>query len=99
MFSWTTARIMDKRQILQQIRSLIGCGFSFRGENFVLIDVMTDEASVVLDQRGRRATIQTDQFGQPLRRTGDIRVMPIFAVQGGRISSELSELLESNRRG
>ena len=86
---------MDTAQVLGQLQSLIGRAFAFRGEDYILVDVLADEASVVLDRRGRRATIQTDQFGRPLRRTLGIHVLPVFGMPEGTISTELNELLGS----
>ena len=89
---------MDKGQILRHLQSLIGRAFAFRGEDYVLIDVLADEASVVLDRRGRRrATIQADQFGRPLRRTSGFHVMAVFNMQEGGVSTELNELLGALR--
>lgn len=86
---------MEKSDLLRYLQSLIGRGFAYRGEVVVLIDVLREEEAVVLDRRGGPTSIQSDQFGRPLRRIAGSSVLPVFAGESRRISEELRELLAS----
>ena len=84
---------MDNQTIFQRMRALLGQRFSFQGRFYTLVEIMRDEACVVL--RGDERLIQLDQFGRPLRRGGELQMIPVFSVDGEALSADLLELLAS----
>jgi hypothetical protein len=86
---------MDNQTIFQRMRTLLGARFSFRGDVYTLIEILADEACVVLRGNGREEPIQLDQFGRPLRRAGALEIVPVFAADGEALSEDMLELLAS----
>ncbi len=84
---------MDNQTIFQRMSMLLGERFSFRGQVFTLIEILADEACLVLRGNGREEPIQLDQFGRPLRRTGALEMVPVFTADGEALSEEMLELL------
>jgi hypothetical protein len=77
------------------MRGLLGKRFHFRGGSWMLIEVLADEASIVLRGSPAENRIQLDQFGRPLRRVGPLASIPILSTDGERLSPELLELLSA----
>ena len=89
---------MDNQTIFQRMRTLLGERFNLGGQVYTLIEILADEACVVLRGNGREEPIQLDQFGRPSRRTGTLEMVPVFAADGEALSEELLELLASRVR-
>ena len=86
---------MENQTIFQRMRMLLGERFNFRGQIFTLIEILADEACVVLRGNGPEEPIQLDQFGRPLRRSGALEAVPVFAADGEALSEDMLELLAS----
>ena len=88
---------MNDNQIIQRFRKMIGAEFNWEGCLCVLVEVLVDEAELVLECTGSEATIQQDQYGRPCRRSQAVRQISIFDEKGA-YSPEVLELLETENR-
>jgi len=84
---------MQDEAIFQRLRALLGQRFRFRGSVWTLIEVLTDEACVVLRGAPADQRIQLDQFGRPQRRAGALQRVPVLSEDGQALSPELLDLL------
>lgn len=75
------------------MRTLIGSHFDYQGHEWVLIEVLEEEAQLVLSDPKRHATIQANLYGQAARRGPRIRLIPLFGETTDSLSTELLELL------
>lgn len=75
-----------------KLRKLVGQRFRYLSDRWVLVDVLEAEDSVVLQRLADAAPLlQTDQFGQVLRRSAETLSLPISDGEG--YSEELLLLL------
>jgi len=84
---------VNDNQIIQRFRKMIGAEFYWEGCRCVLVDVLVEEAELILECAGSETAIQPDQYGRPSRRSQAVRQVSIFDDQGG-YSPEVMELLE-----
>jgi hypothetical protein len=84
---------MKNEVMLQRMRALLGQQFRFRGGVWTLVEVLRDEACLVLRGAPADQQIQPDQFGRPLRRVGPLASIPVLAQDGNALSPELLDLL------
>jgi hypothetical protein len=83
----------DDAELLQRLRTLIGRDCQHLGRRCKLIEVLAEEAALVLETRGGLPPIQTDQYGHAAYRANEIVQVPIFGGDGGHLSAELMSLL------
>jgi hypothetical protein len=83
------------------LAGLIGRRFRYRGRAWVVLEVMPDANRIVLSPEGgaRRRSIQSDQYGQPLRRCPDCLSLPISTSDGDAYSEDMLELLGGSITG
>jgi len=86
---------MQNEAIFQRMRALLGQRFRYRGSDWTLVDVLADEACVVIRGAQMEHPIQLDQFGRPLRRIGPWASVPILSQEGDALSPELLDLLSA----
>ncbi len=79
----------------QRMRKLIGRRCRHLNRSCTLLEVLADNAMLVLRCEDGASPIQSDQFGQPLRRAIETLQVPIFDVDGETFSADAIELLAS----
>lgn len=84
---------MDDQEFLHRLRKLIGRRCRHLGQCCTLIEILGEEAEIVLRCEGGIAPIQTDQFSQPFRRAVETRQIPLLDEDGENLSAELLDLL------
>ena len=84
---------MDSHNFIERIRPLIGSHFDYLGHNWVLIEVLEDEAQLVLSDPTSHAIIQGNLYGQASRRVAETLMVPLFKDTPDSLSDELIELL------
>ncbi|MES9900162.1 MAG: hypothetical protein ABW148_14240 [Sedimenticola sp.] len=84
---------MDDQLFIDRIRPLIGNRFRYLGQTWVLIEVLADEENLVLADTSQDGPIQTDQYGQALRRGPENLLVPLFGDDPESFSEELLEVL------
>ena len=89
-----TSRLNDQ-EFTRRLRKLIGRRCRHLGHSCTLIEVLAEEALLVLSCEEGTAPIQADQFGQPFRRAGETRQIPLLCGDGENLSDEALELLAS----
>lgn len=87
---------MDDSEFYRRMRVLVGRrGRFFDGDEWQIIDILPDEQSLVLGKtRQTGPPIQTDAFGNALRRAPETRIVP-YVDDSGEITEEARILLES----
>jgi hypothetical protein len=90
---------VDDTGFLQRLRRLIGRDCSFLGQRYRLVEVLTDEGTLVLEARGGTPPIQTDQYGQAAFRAHEILHVSIHGPDPEELSDDLMDLLASLSRG
>ncbi len=84
---------MNNSDFTRRLRPLIGRGCVIDGEKWSVLDVLTDEPSLVLQrQDAAESPIQEDAFGSPLRRAPATRIIAVFSNEG-ELNEEARELL------
>jgi len=86
---------MHNEVMFQRMRALLGHRFRFRGGIWTLVEVLTDEACVVIRGAPAAQQIQLDQFGRPSRRAGPVASIPVLSDNGDALSPELLDLLSA----
>ncbi len=85
---------MNDQEFFHRIRRLIGRRCRHLGRRCLLIDVLPDEALLVLRCEDGGMPIQGDQFGNALRRAVETLEVPIFTDAGREnLSEDILELL------
>jgi len=80
-------------EFFRRLRRLIGRRCRYLGQECTLIEVLADEAALVLRCDERLPPIQTDQFGQALRRASETCHVPVFGDDQENLSEDMLELL------
>jgi hypothetical protein len=82
-----------------RLRSLVGQTFDYLGEPWVLIEVLSDDDSVVLDRAHQlmQQAVQANAYGVPTRRANQTLTLPISDATGDSYSQDLMLLLEGRR--
>ncbi len=87
---------MNDLEFFRRIRKMIGRHSRHLGRRCLLIEVLSDEAVLVLRYQDGSPLIQGDQFGHAVRRTAEIVEVPVFTGQGReQLSDEVLELLSA----
>ena len=83
----------------ERLRPLVGQTFDYLGEPWVLIEVLSDDDSVVLDRARQLAqhAVQANAYGVPTRRANQTLTLPISDATGDSYSQDLMLLLEGRR--
>lgn len=83
----------------RRLEKLIGQRFDYLGEVWTLIEVLAELDSVVLQRcEGRESfSVQTNAYGQPIRRSDNTLTLPISDKTGGDFSNDLLMLLEGRQ--
>jgi hypothetical protein len=84
---------LNDQEFLRRLRKLIGHHCQHLGQRCTLIEILAEEAMIILRCEGGTAPIQTDQFGQPFRRAAETRQIPLLDEDGENLSAELLDLL------
>ena len=84
---------MGDAEFLQRLRKLIGRDCEHLGKRCKLIEILTDEGTLVLEARDGIPPIQTDQYGHAAYRANEVVQIPIFAADREQPSDELMDLL------
>lgn len=70
--------------ITKRLRALTGQRFRYRGQEWLLIEVLAAEDALVLASAGDSvASVQTNQYGQPSRRAARTLTLPLSPDDGG----------------
>lgn len=92
----TTGRTeLNDQEFLRRFRKLIGRRCSHLGRSCTLIEILAEEALIILRCEGGKSPIQADQFGRPFRRAEETRQIPLLEKDGGNLSAEALDLLLS----
>lgn len=84
---------MNNSDFTRRLSALIGRDCVIDGEKWSVLDVLSDEATLVLQrQDAAEAPIQEDAFGSPLRRAPATRTVAVFSDEG-ELNEEARELL------
>jgi hypothetical protein len=87
---------MSDPELYRRMRALVGrrCRL-FDGDEWQVIDILAEQHSLVLGRPSRSGSpIQTDAFGNALRRAPETRVVP-YIDEDGEITEEARLLLAS----
>jgi len=80
----------------------VGRRFHYRGRDWIVLELLLEENRIVLtpaeSRRMAGGPIQTNQYGQPLRRCPDCLTLPISPISGEGYSGEMLELLAGRVR-
>lgn len=85
--------LIEDAGLLQRLRKLIGQECEYLGKPCRLVEILTDEAILILKTREQLPPIQTNQYGQALFRGDDLIQVPIFGRDRNQFSDELIDLL------
>ncbi len=80
-------------EFFRRLRRLLGRRCRHLGRPCTLLDILTEEAAIVLRCDGGTPPIQTDQFGRALRRAHETELVPLFDTGGGGLSADALDLL------
>ncbi|MCF6236302.1 MAG: hypothetical protein L3J70_08025 [Gammaproteobacteria bacterium] len=76
-----------------QLRSLIGTHINWQDQEHVIIEVLEDEAALVLKSTQQPGIIQPDQHGEAHRRVPSTITLPVYTnAEKTELSSEFIEL-------
>lgn len=80
-----------------RLTPLIGSRFLYRGRTWLLVEVMRSEDALVITPektfQGRPEPVQTDQYGQAIRRCPECLTLPISGTDEDSYSEAVMELL------
>ena len=77
---------------LQQLRGMIGLTVRYQGEHCLVVEVLEDSTSLVLQSQEYQATIQADQYGDPRRRVPQTYTIPVLSAQRDELHPEFLSL-------
>ena len=86
--------------LLGKLERLVGQRFDYRGEDWILVEVLGDIDSLVLrrySSRGGR-TVQRNSYGQPTRRVDDMLTLPLTDAATGGYSPDVISLLAGRQK-
>jgi len=89
----TESATMTSDDLVQRLRTLTGQHFSFLDGEWRLIEVLGAEDALVLQRIGSHDQVQSDQYGQPLRRTPQTLTLPLSGDDAEGYSEEVLALL------
>lgn len=64
------------------LRRLIGRSVNYRGKPCVVIELLEEDASLVLEEMGKRDALQSDQYGDAGRHVAEIFTLPLLDEDG-----------------
>jgi hypothetical protein len=64
------------------LRQLIGSAVSYRGKTCVVVEVLEEDATLVLQATGLRDSLQADQYGEAGRHVAEVFVLPLLEEDG-----------------
>ncbi len=67
-----------ERELLQQLRALIGRTLTYSGHNCRIIEILDHEDALVLRCEDNERVIQGNQFGEATRRVKRTHTLPLF---------------------
>jgi hypothetical protein len=84
-----------------KLRPLIGQVFDYLGEPWVLVEILADDDSVVLNRCSANAAkvVQANAYGMPTRRATETLTLPISDPADGGYSQDMLLLLEGRNTG
>jgi hypothetical protein len=84
---------MTDHVIIQRLRGLIGRDCRWLGRHCRIVEMLSDEARLVLELQEETPPVQIDQYGQAAYRANEIVELPLFDADGG-FSEDLMLLLD-----
>lgn len=84
----------------RKLENLLGQRFTYLGDEWVLIEVLSDIDSLVLRRQagGGPSVVQRNSYGMPTRRVTNTLTIPISDADTGTYSDEVLLLLAGRRR-
>lgn len=91
---------MTSLALHRKLENLLGEGFEYLGDQWVLIEVLEDIDSLVLRRQAEDGShvVQRNSYGMPTRRVADTLTLPISDSDTGAYSDEVMLLLTGRRR-
>ncbi|MET0048015.1 MAG: hypothetical protein ABW066_09545 [Sedimenticola sp.] len=86
---------MNEDQLIERLRHLIGNRVRYLEQEWILLDILADEGSLILSSQEQDAPIQTDQYGQPTRRSPETLLVPLFDAESESYSEEAMEIFSN----
>lgn len=83
--------MQTRQRALQHLRSRVGTSVLYRGEPYTVLEILTQEAAVVLHSAAQ-TVIQANQHGEASRRVPATVTLPIFLSEGGMPNPDLIEV-------
>ena len=84
---------MNNSDFTRRLSALIGRDCVIDGEKWSVLDVLSEEATLVLQRQDEvESPIQEDAYGSPLRRAPATRTVAVFS-SGGELNEEARQLL------
>ncbi len=77
---------------VNELRSMIGLRVSYQGSTCSIIEVLEDGPSLVLQETGTAASIQSNLHGQPTRRSPQTLTVRVLSENGTALHREFLEL-------
>ena len=84
---------MNDKEFFRRLRKLIGRRCRHLNQLCMLVEVLEQEAVIVIRCEEAIPPIQADQFGQPLRRASETRQVLVIDADGENLSAEVLDLL------
>jgi hypothetical protein len=86
-------RTMSDGTVIRRLHRLIGRDCRWLGRSCRIVDVLPQEARLVLELHEEMPPVQLDQYGQAAYRANEILELPLFDADGG-FSEDLMLLLD-----
>jgi hypothetical protein len=86
----------DAEPFIERLHQLIGRDCHFYGHRYRIVEILDNDARVVLESRDTTPPIQVDQYGQATYRGSEHIEVEMFD-QGGELSEDLLHLLDGVR--
>jgi hypothetical protein len=91
--------MMTAATLHRKLERLVGHRFEFRGEPWILVEILSDLDSLVLRRCAdcRSGSVQRNSYGQPTRRVDNTLTLPLSDASTGGYSTEVITLLAGRR--
>ncbi len=87
---------LNDLEFIRRLRKLVGRHCRYLGRHYLLVDILQDEAVLVLRREDGAPPIQGNQFGHAMRRAVETLEVPIFNdPERDKLSEDVLDLLSA----
>lgn len=90
-----TSREQADSALIERLRGLVGRDCTWLGRHCRVVELLADEAKLVIETRESEAPIQSDQYGMASFRAHSFEQIDLLSEDGSALSDDLLGLLES----